>query len=84
MSGKKGRRKRRLSPEAQALVERFKDMLPGQSFFVPGVKQADMVFLRRLFAREGLGYSIHEMSCDEIYQTSGVRVWREHGEYDEL
>lgn len=70
--------------QTRVLVEKMKRMLPGQSFFVPDVKRADMEFLRRPVVRAGVGIRIAQVEEDEIYFQPGVRVWREEGEYDEL
>lgn len=82
-SGRKAPRRYR-SPELARIVEKFREMRPGQSFFVAGATKKDLDFLRRPFNEEGLGYTIRKIKCDEIYRTSGVRVWRQYGEYDEL
>lgn len=70
--------------QTRVLVEKMKRMLPGQSFFVPDVKRADMEFLRRPVVKAGVGIRIAQVEEDEIYFQPGVRVWREEGEYDEL
>lgn len=72
------------NPTVIKVLEKFAEMTPGQSFFVPGATKRDLDFLRRPLTREGFGYTMRYVECDEIYQTSGVRVWRQHGEYDEL
>lgn len=70
--------------QTRVLVEKLKRMMPGQSFFVPGVTRADMEFLRRPVVKAGVGIRIAQVEEDEIYFQPGVRVWREEGEYDEL
>jgi len=70
--------------QTRVLVEKMKRMLPGQSFFVPDVKRADMEFLRRPVVKAGVGIRIAQVEEDEIYFQPGVRIWREEGEYDEL
>lgn len=78
-------RKQKLrNPVVAKVVDAFAAMKPGQSFFVAGASKRDMDFLRKPFIRAGLGYTMREVECDEIYQTAGVRTWRQHGEYDEL
>lgn len=74
----------RRNPVIEQAVEKFKNMRPGQSFFVPGASKRDVDKLRKPFIQAGLGYASRQVDCDEIYQTAGVRVWRLHGEYDEL
>jgi hypothetical protein len=44
----------------------------------------DVEFLRRPIVRIGCGIKILEVEQDEIYQSPGVRIWREEGPYDEL
>lgn len=70
--------------QVRVLVEKVTRMLPGQSFFIPDVKRADMEFLRRPLVRAGVGVRIAQVEEDEIYFQPGVRIWREVGEYDEL
>lgn len=72
------------NPVAAAVVDKFADMEPGQSFFVAGAVKKDVDFLRRPLTQAGFGYAMREVDCDEIYQTQGVRIWRQHGEFDEL
>jgi hypothetical protein len=70
--------------QVKVLVDRFVRMLPGQSFFIPDVTRMDVEFLRRPIVRIGCGIKILEVEQDEIYQSPGVRIWREEGPYDEL
>lgn len=77
-------RPRLRDPVIESLVDKFAAMAPGQSFFVQGASKKELDFLRKPIVRRGLGYTMREVECDEIYQTAGVRVWRQHGEYDEL
>lgn len=78
-------RKRKLrNPTLVKVVDKFAAMRPGQSFFVPGVTKKQMDFIRKPLNAEGLGHTMREVDCDEIYQQPGVRVWRLHGEYDQL
>lgn len=78
------KRGRRADPRVQAYVDKFVRFRPGQSFFVEGVEPADLDFLRKPFARAGVGVVIRRVERDEIYGVAGVRVWRQAGEYDEL
>lgn len=78
------RRSKRRDPVIVEMIEKFKLMAPGQSFFVEGANKRDVDKLRKPFLQAGLGYVSREVECDEIYQTAGVRVWRLFGEYDEL
>lgn len=70
--------------QVRTLVKKMMWMKPGTSFFVEGVRAADMNFLRRPVLKAGMGIRIVEVECDEIYQCHGVRVWREEGDYDVL
>jgi hypothetical protein len=72
------------STRLQGYVNKVATMRVGQSFFVEGVKRAHLEFLRKPCVTAGVNLTIREVELDEIYQTAGVRVWREHGEYDEL
>ena len=73
-----------LRGQVKALVERFKDLRVGASFFVPDVQPDDVEFLRRPATRAGCGIRIVRVEEDEIYLQPGVRIWREEGSYDEL
>lgn len=78
------RRRGPRNPTVAFVVDRFARMKPGQSFFVPDIQVKDLAFLRRPFHAAGLGFTMRRVECDEIYQTAGVRVWRQPGEADEL
>jgi hypothetical protein len=73
-----------LRERVEVLVEQFKDMRVGTSFFVPEVEPADVEFLRRPVTRAGCGIKIVRVENDEIYCQPGVRIWREEGSFDEL
>jgi len=70
--------------QVRALVNKVLRMKPGWSFFVEDVEPSDLEFLRRHVVKEKAGIRIVGVDVDEIYQTNGVRVYREQGEYDEL
>lgn len=72
------------NPQIEAYVTKLCDMRIGQSCFFEGIKRADLEFLRRPALAAGINLTIREMTRDPIYQSAGVRVWREYGEYDEL
>ena len=78
------KRGRKADPRIQAYVDKFVRFKPGQSFFVQGITPADLDFLRKPFARAGVGVVIRRVERDEIYAVPGVRVWRLAGDYDEL
>lgn len=77
------RKTRTFDPRIQEYVEQFAAFKVGQSFFVEGASRRDLEFVRRPFMAVGLGVVMREVECDEIYGSAGVRVWRQHGEYDE-
>lgn len=66
------------------LADDFKQLPPGGSFFVPGVKPHDLISLRRAVRSRNVGISIRSVNPDPKYGKAGVRVWRLKGEYDEL
>lgn len=75
---------RPMNPIIKGYIDKFASMKPGESFFVADAKSNDLEFLRKPFARAGLGVLIRWVETDEIYCVPGVRVWRLAGEYDEL
>lgn len=79
---KEKKRRRERSPQMQGYIDAFAAFKPGQSFFVPGAKRADLEFLRAPFVDAGLGMLMREVECDQKHGVAGVRVWRQHGEYD--
>lgn len=76
-------RKKARSARIQAYIDQFARFKVGQSFFVPGVKRKNLEFLRQPFVDAGLACLMREVERDEIYGVAGVRVWRQHGQYDE-
>lgn len=70
-------------PQITKLVDTFKRFKPGQSFFIPDGTEDDLKILRRPFRLAGLGYSTCAFDTDPIYQSPGIRVWRELGAYDD-
>lgn len=68
----------------EQLLDKFAAMKPGQSFFVAGASRHQLRFFTVAAQKQGLGCAVRDTACDEIYQTKGVRVWRQKGEYDEL
>lgn len=70
--------------QTQVIIDKFVRMRVGDSFFIPDVGRLDVEFLRRPVIRLGVGIRIVAVEVDEIYQSAGVRIWREEGKYDEL
>lgn len=56
--------------------ERLAAMLPGESVFVEGSSVKSLSFLYGVARRAGIKISIRPVERDEIYMTSGVRIWR--------
>lgn len=77
-------RGRTRDPKIAEYVDKLCRMRIGDSCFFPGLKPADIEFLRRPAVTAGIGLAIRQVEQDEIHLVPGVRVWREYGEYDEL
>lgn len=69
--------------EIEAMVKDFAKFKPGQSFFIPNGGKAELDLIRRPFREAGLGYLTRKFTCDPIFKCEGVRVWRQHGSYDD-
>lgn len=78
------KRRPRRNPTIAYVVEKFYQMTPGQSFFIAGATTRDMSSIYRALQADGIGFVSRTMESDPIYQEAGVRVWRQHGEADEL
>lgn len=74
---------RRRSQFVDELITAFKGYAIGDSFFIAGASAREVEFLRRPMQSAGLGITIRQIAKDEIYGIAGVRVWREHGSYDD-
>ena len=77
-------RGRARNPKIESYVRSLCRMRVGDSCFFPGLKSADVEFLRRPAVVAGINLTIRELARDEIHMVPGVRVWREYGEYDDL
>lgn len=66
----------RTTTNSEAYGENLALMAPGDSFFVDGKETKDLMFLYRVAREAGIKISIRKVVNDEIYMSSGVRVWR--------
>jgi hypothetical protein len=68
----------------QAILDSFARLPIGASVFIAGARRADVEALRQPLIVMGVGVTIACVQHDTVHGCAGVRLWRKHGEYDEL